>query len=392
MKAKQPDSQTAKQMRTAVVWLAFWLSGFWTLAALAAPPSGRPPIGPLKRYEPKVFDLTFGAGVSTLQQRNALDKFNYRLENAPIVMPIVFLGAYSKVQSESVKAQLWLESREADPHLELKSGFPHNTHLATLSVEQFVGQSVRWQVAYRLQVWSSRIDDEQAAKIAWPKEWPKEVQDGLQPQTYIQSDDPVFAEEVQKISQGKLRLVPPYLAAKDLIRHCVNSIQISGSANIRDEFKILRGMNVEGARQAAERKIGSPHDLVCVCVAMLRAAGIPARPVIGVRKNEHDKGEFVSWAEFYLPEAGWVPFDPIEMRGKAVRNLDVRKAWPEFGTMKDLNERIPLAYHFLPPASVESPRNPAVWGWDPRPGRDAGSEQHIQIVIASLGRGIDDPQ
>lgn len=390
MKLKQPSSQAAEHGRVLVASLAVWLSG--CLALGFAPPSGRPPIGPLQRYEPKAYSLAFTVAVSTLQQQNGLDKFNYRLDDAPIVMPVIFLGTYSTAKSDSVKGQLWLESREANPHFELKSGYPFNTHLATINVDHFVGQSVRWQVAYDLQVWSSRIDDEAAARIAWPQEWPKEVQDGLAPQSYIQSDDSIFAEEVEKVTRGKLRLVPPYLAAKDLVRHCINSIQISGSANIRDEFRVLRGMDVNGAAQAARKRIGSPHDLVCVCVAMLRAAGIPARPVVGAQENELGKGEFVSWAEFYLPEAGWVPFDPIEMRGKGVRNLDVRKAWPEFGTMDELNERIPLAYHFLPPVTIESPRNPAVWGWDPRPGRDAGSEQRVNIVIVSRGRGVDDPQ
>jgi transglutaminase-like putative cysteine protease len=361
--------------------------------AFASPPSGRPPIGPLERYDPKVYDLTFGVTVSTMLQLDPMaPKANYQLENAPIVMPVVFLGTYSKVDSDSVKGQLWLESREVNPNLELKDGFPHNTHLATMTVERFVGQSIRWQLRYQLQVWSSRINEEDAAKIAWPKEWPKEVQDGLQPQSYIQSDDPVFDQEVQKVTQGKLRLVPPYLAAKDLVRHCINSIQVSGSANVRDQHRVLRGMNVEGARLAATKGMGSPHDLVCLCVAMLRAANIPARPVIGVQENERGQGEFVSWAEFYLPEAGWVAFDPIEMRGRNIRNLDVRKPWPEFGSIKDLNERVPLAYHFLPAATIESPRNPAVWGWDPRPGRDWGSEQQVHIVIASRGKGVDDPK
>ena len=97
----------------------------------------------------------------------------------------------------------------------------------------------------------------------------------------------------------------------------------------------------------------------------------------------------MSWAEFYLPDVGWVPFDPMEMRGK-VRSLDVRRPWPDFATMKELNERIPLAYHFVPPATVQSPQNPAVWGWDPRPGGDPSSEQQIRFQISSRGRGVED--
>lgn len=364
-----------------------------------APPSGRPPVGALERYEPRLYDLNFGVTLSTIQQFDARDRRNYDLANAPIVMPVVFLSTFSKVASDSVTGKLWLDSREDDPHLQLKSGFPFNTHLATLTVGRYGGQSLRWQVGYNVQVWSSRIDDEKAAQIAWPREWPAEVQDGLQPQKYIESDDPVFAEEVKKISNGKLRLVAPYLAAKDIIRHCINEIQTNGSGTMRGDTNTIgtvrsaiRGLRITGAKETARLKRGSPHDLVCVCVAMLRAAGIPARSIIGVEEDEKGLADFVSWAEFYLPDAGWIPFDPYVMRGKGIRTLDVHKPWPELGTMKELNKRIPLSFHFIPPATVESPQYPAVWGWDPRPGRDPSSDQAITMEVTNRGKGVEDPK
>src|SRR5262245_39684101 len=195
MKINTPRDQTANNCsapRRGILRcgaLAVWLLGCMALAGFA-PPSGRPPIGPLQRYEPKVYDLEFGVAVQTLQQVDARDKWNYQLKNAPIVMPIIFLSTFNKTEFDSVRGKLWLESHETNPNLVIKDGFPHNTHMATITIEEFVGQSVRWQVGYRTQVWSSRINDEEAQKIPWPKEWPKEVQDGLQPQMYIQSDDP----------------------------------------------------------------------------------------------------------------------------------------------------------------------------------------------------------
>jgi hypothetical protein len=73
------------------------------------------------------------------------------------------------------------------------------------------------------------------------------------------------------------------------------------------------------------------------------------------------------------------------MRGKA-RGRDLRQPWPDFGTMDDLNERVPLAYAFLPPLTVNVPENAAVWGWDPRPGGDPGSDQAITISVHDRGR------
>ncbi|MHC4081961.1 MAG: transglutaminase-like domain-containing protein [Planctomycetota bacterium] len=371
------------------------------LLVLASPPSGRPPIGPLERYEPRVYDFTFDVTLTSLWQYDLSLQRDYRLADAPIVMPVIFQGTYSTVHSDSLRARLWLEGRE-DTSLvnrtRLDDGFPFQTRLAVIPVEQFGGKTLRWQLAYRIQSWSSRLRSEtQAASVAWPREWPEEVRDGLQPQMFIESDDPLFAGAVEKASAGKLRLVPPYYAAKDLVRYCINQIRLSGNGKNMGNLGTLRGLELVGARQAANEGIGGPHDLVCVCVAVLRAAGIPARPVIGVEKQKSSLGglkqagpEFVSWAEFYLPEAGWIPFDPVEMRGKGVRSLDVRRPWPEFGTMDDLNRRIPLAYHFIPPATLEVPV-PAVWGWDPRPGGDPGSEPQIRFTIVSRGRGPQDP-
>ena len=367
----------------------------------ASPPSGRPPVGPLERYEPRVYDFTFEVTLTSLWQYDLSLQRNYRLLDAPIVMPVIFQGTYSAVQADSLRARLWLEGRE-DTNLtkrtRLDDGFPFQTRLAVIPVEDFGGKSLRWQLGYQVKSWSSRLRNEtQAGSIAWPREWPQEVRDGLKPQMYIESDDPVFAGAVEKASEGQLRLVPPYFAAKDLVRYCINEIRLSGNGKNMGNLGTLRGLELVGARRTANEGMGGPHDLVCVCVAVLRAAGIPARPVIGVQEQKSSLGgpkqagpEFVSWAEFYLPDAGWIPFDPVEMRGKGIRSLDVRREWPEFGTMDDLNRRIPLAYHFLPPATVEVPV-PAVWGWDPRPGGDPGSEPQIRFTITSRGRRPEDP-
>lgn len=380
--------------------------GLWLVAATAlagATPSGRPPVGALQRFEPRIYDFTFDVTLTTAWQYDGTRQRGYNLDNAPIVMPVIFQGTFSAVDSDSLGARLWLAGIE-DPSLptrtRLDEGFPHHTQLAVLPVEGFSGKSLRWQLGYRVKVWSSRLVDEAAAAaVTWPREWPGEVADGLAPQLFIESDDPLFSAAVEHASGGSLRLVPPYLAAKDLVRYCINQVRLSGNGEHRGAFGVLHGMRVAGARQAASAGIGGPNDLVCVCVAVLRAAGIPARPVIGVQEQPLDdrrlpggraKGrgrlEFVTWAELYLPDTGWVPFDPVAMRGKGIRHLDVRQPWPEFGTMKDLNRRIPLAYHFMPPASVESPQNPAVWGWDPRPGGDPSTEQQIKFTMISRGR------
>ena len=42
---------------------------------------------------------------------------------------------------------------------------------------------------------------------------------------------------------------------------------------------------------------------------MCRAAGIPARPVVGFWADP-DYGSAHAWAEFYVQDIGWIPVDP----------------------------------------------------------------------------------
>jgi transglutaminase-like putative cysteine protease len=358
------------------------------LLIVAGGPSGRPPTGPLQRYEPRIYDITFDVTLTTYSPFD-------------LSQPVIFQSTYSTVESDSLTARLWLGGREDTTlrqRTRLDDGFPFQTRLAVMPVESYTGTSVRFRVGYRVTSWSSRIRSEAAAaSITWPREWPAEVRDGLQPQMYIQSDDPLFARAVEDASGGQLHLVPPYLAAKDLVRYVLRHVRTTGSGEVRGNLGVLRGLKLVGASQAAGTGLGGPNDLVCACVAILRAAGIPARPVIGLEESRTELGglkqprvEFVTWAEFYLPDAGWVPFDPVEMRGRGVLNLDVRRPWPEFGTMDDLNRRVPLAYHFVPPATLEAPF-PAVWGWDPRPGGDPGTWPDIKLDLKHRGRSRDDP-
>jgi hypothetical protein len=367
--------------------------------AAVIPPSGRPPIGPLERYDPKLYDMTFSVTVLTELTPIATDRRHYALENAPIVLPVILQGAYSKVRQETIRGRLWTGSSEvagAGGNAELNSGFPHHTYLYSMFVPRFYGTDLRWEVMYRTQSWSSRLDEQRAAELTWPQQWPDEVQDALKPSQFIESDQPIFANSVQDLTKGNLRLAPPYLAAKEIVRYTISRFQVSGIGTDFAPGGIIRGLHVKGAAAAWQNGLGSEHDLVCTCVAMLRAAGIPARPVIGVEESANNRGRdvetFVSWAEFYLEGAGWIPFDPDQLRFKTINNRDLREPWPEFGTMKDLNERIALSYFFIPAATVEAPWKPCVWGWDPRPGGDPGTHPAVNVSMVSRGTGEEDPR
>lgn len=67
-----------------------------------------------------------------------------------------------------------------------------------------------------------------------------------------------------------------------------------------------------------EKPGGKCTDIHSVFVAVMRAAGVPAREVFGIRQGKKDVVDITKWqhcwAEFFLPGYGWVPVDPADVR------------------------------------------------------------------------------
>ena len=378
------------------------------------PPANHRPVNALKRYEPKKYELTFDVTLSTTAATaDAAARGGFTFDEAPIVMPVIYQGAYSKVFVDTADGALWIDGEQVPAQMLGKSiidNKPYNSHLLRMVAPKTTNaQTVRWAVQLITQSWSSDIDERRAQQSTWPRDlnWPAEAKDGLQPQKGIESNAEVFAQIIAANGGDDIRTVSPYIAAKQIVAYCLNNFQISQQAVVRGHVNELKGLTVHGALTVvnnAERNngrwIGTEADLVAVCVALLRAADIPARPVIGLTEHNREGIEeadtFITWAEFYLPGSGWVPFDPAAMllRGSGPYR-DVTAKWPDFGHIEHLNLRIPLSYFFIPPADgIESPgRNyVAVWGWDPRPqARQDYYDQAINPKITNKGRGEEDP-
>ena len=233
--------------------------------------------------------------------------------------------------------------------------------------------ALNFRATWPVIAFSSLVDEQAASSIAWPRQWDAEAMPFLAPSAFIESNNQVFKNFVARVSEGQLRKTPVYLAAKDLVRRTILEFRsISGSTMVSAENGFVRGYRVRGATVATEELAGSPADLTCACIAVLRAAGIPARPVIGMDhgRDHKDKSKLPKgrtsmcvWAEFHLPGAGWVPFDPWQMRGQGLPQKDVRSAWRWFGSIDDMNRRIALGYDFAPYAFGVTPDWPAGWSW-----------------------------
>lgn len=395
--------------RTALV-AAIALAG--TLGLVAINPPNRPPVNALRREEPKKYDVTYAITLQTVSHPADLAQRGiFQFDEAPIVFPVIYMGQYSRVfiSDPEPYGKLLHDGAPVDArymNMGQEENKPFNTHLLRMVSPGFRGTVLRFEFQFRTQTWNALIDEARAQATTWPRDmkWPDEVQDGLRPQTMIESDAPIFRQALNDIATPEARqTIPPYLLAKRIVAYVLNNFQVSGQGMTRGGIGEIRGLVMRGALATANspdqtyRLVGSEHDLLCVCIAMLRAANIPARAVIGAEEALATSGktlpELVSWGEFYLPDSGWVSFDPNAMRSEGGgRYQNFNNAWPHFGTMDELNERVVLAYHFIPPAAVVVPGNYALWGWDPRPAQQPSYEQAITIQITGRGKGEEDPR
>ena len=212
--------------------------------------------------------------------------------------------------------------------------------------------------------WSSRLDNDAAMQIGWPSQWPSSVRKMVQPSPLIESNATIIAETVETLTKGQVRSVPPVQAARLIVQDACSKFKVGETRMSLGGQGQLRGIAVVGAEAAAQAGSGSPADLVCICVAMLRSAGLPARPVIGMGSGTLGRrDEFGVWAEVYLPECGWTPFDPDRLREQSIRTMDARQSWEYFGNMPGLQRRIPLSWSFAPGDGATAFDSWAVWGW-----------------------------
>ena len=190
------------------------------------------------------------------------------------------------------------------------------------------------------------------------------------PSDFIASEKEEYKTFVERVTKGDLRSVPVYYAAKDLVRAAIlEHRNVDQRFVYSEQVGAVRGFDLKDARgRRQQQRNATSADLVVNCVAVLRAAGIPARPVIGLQSGSITKPsvvssdvQFVAWAEFYLPGAGWVPFDPNLMRGTSMRHTAVQKPWRFFGTIENLNRRAAIAYAFAPSSSGAVSKFPCGW-------------------------------
>ncbi|MDP7029822.1 MAG: transglutaminase domain-containing protein [Phycisphaerales bacterium] len=334
------------------------------LAVLSQPAPAEPPLiqpqGPLQRGESVRHRMTITTTINYPPSSG---------QGQAWTMPIIVTGPWSTLDATgfAVALKAGRDTVNIDAVESLEGPGDLGGGELRIDVPPVQTWPLQVQVTATATVWSSVFDDAEAMATPWPATWPAAVTSLLKAGPLIESDAEVITATVEALTKGNVRSVPPAQAAKLIVRDACNRFKVVDTSDSRMSLGPqgqVRGIGVQGARKAAESGTGSPADLVCICVAMLRAAGLPARPVIGLGSAGYGRlTEYGVWAEVYLPECGWTPFDPDVLRQQALGTLDPRNAWTGFGTLRQLQRRIPLAWSFGPLKVATAYDAWAPWGW-----------------------------
>ena len=329
-------------------------------------PADAPPNFPLQRTDHRIYDVSIQVTIPWNQSTPPVGG-----AESPMLWPMLPRTPWSYFDTNSVKARL-VNGQHVQEDLQawrlaIESDSPEQWHLAFPVPTKLAGKLI-FQVQHQAHTFSSSLHEQSALQIGWPNQWPEDVAAFLEPTDYINSDRSRFQKAVEDVLGENPKKYNPHLAAKMLIRHCLVNITSNGQYTAFDGQPV-RGFNIRGALAAASRGSGSATDLVCACVAILRAAGIPARPVIGMTISDtvgtrEVPAQYIVWAEYALPNSGWIPFNPDRMRG-TVDNLSLNEPWQGLGTMPWLNRRIPIAYTFVAGGKAKAYDAIGPWGWVP---------------------------
>ncbi len=161
------------------------------------------------------------------------------------------------------------------------------------------------------------------------KKLPNDVKAYVKSETYIESGDRnvknLVSAALPKNFQKNLSV---YDAAQALYLAVITKLQYVDNPG-----------GGPSAAQALRTGYGDCGFFASAFSAACRNAGIPARPIAGFLKGSN---EWHVWAEFYVPNHGWVPVDPSFADG-----LDPQGRYPlYFGVIPELNERVATAIGF----------------------------------------------
>ncbi len=160
-----------------------------------------------------------------------------------------------------------------------------------------------------------------------------EFEDFLKREKYIDTDD----RQIQQIAES-IEGQTEVGVVKNIYNYVIDNLEYT-----------LHGKKDWGAVKALQRKKGDCTEYSDLFVAICRAKNIPARVVTGYTMRFDDDSPKHNWAEVYLQQYGWVPFDPSggDVENFIFRNRAFDRMRPVYLYLTNIrNDDVLGNYHF----------------------------------------------
>ena len=377
----------------------------------------------LKRTQPSQWDTrreiqVFAGGYTNRSasgvRQSATGNFNF--SRIKIVAPMIEGSATASMDPTRFETVLTFESRTIDTEPELLPELQCDEQVGVWEGANLSGRKMKLKIEGPVTTYGVTINERAANSVQWPTNgFPEEVAACLEPQFFIESDDPDVIRLMNRWTQNNPQGPPPYMVAKALAGMMQEQFQPSG-VNVGTNYPTrFGGVQVDGAASVARRMRGSESDMASLLAAVYRAAGIPARVVVGwdvagsPGGREHVPAPDEScrsifdpdiqthavlrtWVEFYLYDetrkrGGWIPVDIFMMRQISNRMGKLERVWNGFGGGMCFDHLIPITFHFVPPSTVVAAETPALWGWETEPAPPAINQELIFDAFPAVRRG-----
>jgi len=182
---------------------------------------------------------------------------------------------------------------ELDAQL-IGTGLESSPSALTTPMQKFEGKIDEGRVKGILTVRSQPYDGKDSPRL--PIQAGGHPASATRPELYIESDDPAIVARSAELAKGAAN-------SWDAVLRIARWVHANVSYTIGD---------TPSARLALEKRSGDCGPHATLTVALLRAAGIPARLVGGLMYASTFGGSFGqhAWVEVYQGPAGWVALDP----------------------------------------------------------------------------------
>ncbi|MEQ8769676.1 MAG: transglutaminase domain-containing protein [Phycisphaerales bacterium] len=358
------------------------------------------------------------------------------IDSMVVVLPTITTTGSAIAVPDSVRGQLFVDGRELDNTPTIIGPYQGQTMYARYEAGPVRADGFRVRQQQDVISYETVYDEDLAKQLPWPDAWPPEADSTFQPQQLVSelrsaydnegpvndlvrlwtnNEDPTkippaeLAKYLTKRVWDHVRIVRPTISNVPSDDGLVISARVDGGTDSRYGGGQVRqqdvGYYVQHADDTATTGEGSENDMAILLTAVMRAAGLPARLVIGYREESEDIQELSSsdrnrtWVEFALfdPSANegkgqllWIPVDIVELKQSSSRSRNLNRPWKYFGTNDELDTLIPVSHHFHPPTTVRSYTVPALYGWttDPAP-PEIASQGFVLNISGTAVRGDD---